>query len=258
MNKAVQTICLAAVVAICLAVTGLAQTSMTLTGPPPGYVYDNIYMSPYYATVGGATNTPVICDDFADESHMGSTWNASVTAFSNISSTNTSWGVAGANTQLYGAVGYLFGQVLAAPSGSLSQIVDSFELWAIFDPTGVQNYLATTSVGSGAPISTTALCNSIFGACTSAAAGNPGGLLSALLLQNFSASTFSKLVVLSPNNVSGTLCAAGQGKCAAQEFIAMSVPEGGTALMYLLLGGFCCAGGMYMRSRSIGASRTMG
>jgi hypothetical protein len=148
--------------------------------------------------------------------------------------------------------------VLAAPSGSLSQIVDSFELWAIFDPTGVQNYLATTSVGSGAPISTTALCNSIFGACTSAAAGNPGGLLGALLLQSFSTSTFSKLVVLSPNNVNGTLCAAGQEKCAAQEFIAMSVPEGGTALMYLLLGGFCCAGGMYMRSRSTGASRTIG
>ena len=257
MNKAVQITCLAAVAAICLAATGLAQTSVTLTGPPPGYVYDNIYMSPYYATVGGATNTPVICDDFADESRIGSTWNSTVTSFSNITSTNTSWGVAGANTQLYGAVGYLFGQVLAAPSGSLSQVVDSFEMWAVFDPKGVQNYLATTSVGSGAPISTTALCNMIFGACTSSAAASPGGLLGALLQQNFSASTFSKLIVLSPNNSNGTLCAAGQGKCAAQEFIAFSVPEGGTAVMYLLLAGFCRAGAMHMRSRSIGASRTV-
>ena len=257
MNKAVQITCLAAVAAICLAATGLAQTSATLTGPPPGYVYDNIYMSPYYATVGGVTNTPVVCDDFADDSRMGSTWNAAVTSFSNITSTNTSWGVTGANTQLYGAVGYLFGQVLSAPSGSLSQVVDSFELWAIFDPTAVQNYLATTSVGSGAPISTTALCNVIFGACTSSAAANPGGLLGALLQQKISASGFSNLIVLSPNNSNGTLCAAGQGNCAAQEFIAMSVPEGGTALMYLVLTGFCCAGAMYLRSRNSGASRSI-
>lgn len=251
MRKAVQLSCLAAIIAIGLATTALAQTSVTLTGPPPGYVYDNIYMSPYYATVGGVPNTPVICDDFGDDSHTNSTWNATVTSFSSLTSTNTSWGVAGKDTQLYGAVGYLFGQILAAPSGSLNQIVDSFELWAVFDPTGVQKYLATTSVGAGAPISTTALCNLIFGACTSAAAATPGGLLGTLLQQNFAPSTYSNLVVLSPNSSNGGICAAGQGKCAAQEFITFSVPEGGATLAYLFLAGTICTGAMYMRSRAV-------
>jgi hypothetical protein len=254
MNKVVHTTCLTVVASICLATAAFAQTSMTLTGPLSGPVYDGIYMSPYYATVGGVANTPVICDDFADNSYFNTTWNATATSFSSITSQNTSWGLAGANTSLYGAVGYLFGQTLAASSGSLAQIVDSFEMWAIFDPTGVQNYLATTSAGTGAPISTSALCSEIFGACTSAAALHPGGLLGALDAQNYSASLFSNLVVLSPDNSNGTICPA-ENHCAAQEFIALKAAEGGTAAAYLLMAGFCCFGAMYVHRRQI-ASRT--
>ena len=248
MKKAVQTFYLAVLAVICLAASAFAQTQVTLTGPPPGYVYDGIYMSPYYATVGGSTNVPVICDDFGDNSWPNSTWNATTTSFSSINGSNTSWGVAGANTSLYGAVGYLVGQVLSAPSGSLQQIVDSFELWAIFDPSGVQQYLATTNAGAGALISTSALCSEIFGSCTAAAALNPGGLLGALESENLSASTFSNLVVLSPTSGSA-LCAAGQDKCSAQEFIYVSVAEGGAALAYLLLAGLFCFGAMYVKSR---------
>jgi len=248
MRKAVQILCLAVFATIYLATSAVAQTQVTLTGPPPGYVYDGVYMSPYYATVGSSTNVPVICDDFGDNSWPNSTWSASTTSFSSITSSNTSWGVAGGNTSLYGAVGYLVGQILSAPSGSLQQIVDSFELWAIFDPSGVQKYLATTNAGAGALISTSALCSEIFGSCTAAAALNPGGLLGALESQNLSASSFSNLVVLSPDNGSA-LCAAGQDSCAAQEFIYVSVAEGGTALGFLLLAGFFCLGAMYVRSR---------
>ena len=255
MKKAAQITCLAAIAATCLATLAFAQTSVTLTGNASGPVYDGIYMSPYYATVGGVANAPVLCDDFGDNSYFNSTWNATVTSFSSISSSNTSWGVAGKNTSLYGAVGYLFAQTLSAPSGSLSQIVDSFEMWAIFDPTGVEKYLATTSVGAGAPISTAALCSEIFGACTAAAALNPGGLLGALEAQNYSANGFSNLIVLSPNNSNGSICAAGNDNCAAQEFITLSVPEGGTARAYLLLAGFCSFGAMFVRSRRRVASR---
>ena len=244
MNKAVQITCLAAIAAICLTTAALAQTSVTLTGPPPGYVYDGIYMSPYYATVGGVTNVPIICDDFGDDTHSGSTWNATVTSFSNLTSSSTSWGVAAAsNTNLYGAAGYLFGQILSA-STPYDKVVDTFELWALFDPTAVKNYLATTNAGSGAPISTSALSDLLFGTATTP------GLLASLLQQSFSASAYSNLIVLSPNNKDGTICAAGQGNCAAQEFITFSVPEGGTALTYLLLAGLCCVGAMWMRSRS--------
>jgi hypothetical protein len=253
MKKAVQITCLGAVAAICFATAAFGQTSMTLTGPLSGPVYDGIYLSPYYATVAGVANTPVICDDFADDSHFNSTWNATVTSFSSITSTNTSWGLAGANNSLYGAVGYLFGQTLAASSGSLAQIVDSFEMWAVFDPTGVQHYLATTSAGAGAPISTSALCAQIFGACTTAAALSPGGLLGALEAQHYSASSYS-LIVLSPDNSNGTICAAGSN-CVAQEFIALKAAEGGTAAAYLLLAGFCCFGAMYVHRRQV-ASQT--
>ena len=246
MKKAVQITCLAVLGTFLLAASAFAQTSVTLTGPPPGYVYDGIYMSPYYATVGGSTNVPVICDDFGDNSWPNSTWNATTTSFSSINGSNTSWGLAGANTSLYGAVGYLVGQVLSAPSGSLQQIVDSFELWAIFDPSGVQQYLATTNAGAGALISTSALCSEIFGSCTAAAALNPGGLLGALESENLSAGSFN-MVVLSPNNSNGSLCVAGKDNCAAQEFIYVSVAEGGTALAYLLLAGLFCFGAMYVK-----------
>jgi hypothetical protein len=255
MNKVVQTTCLAAVALICLATASFAQTSMTLTGPVSGPVYDGIYMSPYYATVGGVANTPVICDDFADNSNFNTTWNATVTSFSNITSTNTSWGLAGGNKSLYGAVGYLFGQTLAASSGSLAQIVDSFEMWAIFDPTGVQNYLATTTAAAGSAISTSALCSEIFGACTTAAALHPGGLLGTLEAQNYSASSFSNFIVLSPDNSNGSICPAGSS-CAAQEFISLKAAEGGTAAAYLLLAGFCCFGAMYVQRRQIASRNT--
>ena len=249
MKKAVQIFCLAVLAAICLAASAIAQTSVTLTGPPPGYVYDGIYMSPYYATVGSSTNVPVICDDFGDNSWPNSTWNATTTSFSSITSSTTSWGIAGANTSFYGAVGYLVGQILSAPSGSLQQIVDSFELWAIFDPSGVQQYLANTNASAGALISTSALCSEIFGSCTAAAAANPGGLLGALEANtSLTASSYPNLVVLSPDSGSA-LCAAGKDNCAAQEFIMVSMAEGGTALAYLLLAGLCCFGAMYMKSR---------
>jgi len=249
MKRAVQITCLVVLATMFLASSAFAQTQVTLTGPPPGYVYDGIYMSPYYATVGSATNVPVICDDFGDNSWPNSTWNATTTSFSSITSSNTSWGAAGANTSLYGAVGYMVLQVLSAPTGSLQQIVDSFELWAIFDPSGVQQYLASTNAGAGALISTTALCNQIFGACTAAAASNPlaGSLLATLESMNLSASSFN-MAILSPTNGS-SLCAAGQEKCAAQEFVYVSVAEGGTALAYLLLAGLFCFGAMYLRSR---------
>lgn len=249
MKKAVKLSCLAALVAI-LATMAFAQTSVTLTGPPPGYSYDGIYVSPYYATVGGATNTPVVCDDFGDESVPNSTWNASVTSFSGITSTNTAWGLAGANTALYGAVGYLTEQLLGTASGSVQQVIDTFALWAVFDPKGVESYLASNPITSG-PLTTAALCDDIFGdksGCTTAVA-RAGGLLYQAENSGYTIGQFSNLEVLSPD-VSGTntICKAESGNCPAQEFIA-SVGEGGSMLVYLLLAGCCCLGAIFLRSK---------
>lgn len=256
MKKAVQITCLAVIAAVCLGTAALAQTSVTLTGVA-GQSYDGIYLSPYYATVGGVANTPVICDDFRDDSYLNSTWNASVTPFSSVNSSNTSWGLAGANTALYGAVGYLANLVLSAAPGSTAQVIDTFALWAVFDPNGVEQYLASHPLASG-PLTTANLCSAIFGTsgCTSSTPVT-GGLLYTARNGGFTASQFN-LVVLSPN-IPGTskLCTAESGNCPAQEFISISVPEGGTTAAYLLLAGSCCLGAIFLRSRQGLAVRTI-
>jgi len=258
MKKVVQMCCLAA--AICLASAAFSQTSVTLTGPTSGPVYDGIYMSPYYATVGGVANTPVICDDFADDSYFGRTWNATVTPFSGITSSNTSWGLAGANISSYAEVGYFAAQILSAAPGSVNQIIYSFAMWAVFDPSGVKNYLLDPShlITSG-PLTTAALCADIFG---TAACGGTGNSTVGLLTQYAGVSGYSNFAVLSPY-VSGSttqLCTANTNPsstgCPAQEFI-VSVPEGGTTVAYLLLAGFCCLGAMFLRSRRQLATRTI-
>ncbi len=225
----------------------VAQVSTTLTSPGSGASYDGIYVSPYYATVGGVANTPVVCDDFGDESWVGSTWNASVTSFSSISSSTTAWGNTGANLSLYGAVGYLTQLVLSAPAGSLNQIIDTYALWAVFDPSGVESYLASNPITSGS-LTTAQLCDDIFGGTSGCTTTNvTGGLLATAT--NYSSSQFSNLEILSPL-VNGQVCTAESGNCSAQEFI-VQVSEGGTALAYLALAGLCCMAAIFLKSRSM-------
>jgi hypothetical protein len=242
--------------AIFLAQVAVAQTSLTLTGVQ-GTSYDGIYVSPYYATVNGVTNTPVVCDDFGDESTIGSTWNATVTSLSSVSSSSTAWGKEGANLSLYYPVAYLTQQVLQQAPGSTSQIIDTFLLWAVFDPSGVESYLAANAINSG-PLTTAALCKDIFGTvgCTSPVA-LPGSMLYNAENATYTASEFSNMDVISPNiGGSSSVCTAesnGRTACAAQEFIAR-VPEGGAAFAYLFLAALCCFGTIYTRSRRRHAS----
>jgi len=241
-------------VALGVAPWAVAQTSVTLTAPPPGFAYDGIYMSPYYATVGGVANTPVICDDFGDDSTK-STWTATATPFTGLSAlTNTSWALAGGTLAQYDAVAYLTLQVLNQTYGSTGQVKYSFADWAVFDPTGVASYLTSNPITTGT-LTTADLCNAIFGlgafsATTKVCSAAKGGLLGtayAALVPNGG----YHMVILSPDTTGSNplaVCKAETG-CAAQEFIAMSVPEGGAAMAYLLLAGLCCFGAMFLRSR---------
>jgi len=248
MKKSIRVFLWVGIAALCFVPSAIAQNvSLTSAG---GNVYDGVYVSPYYATVNGVANTPVVCDDFGDESYLPSSWNASITPFSSISGTNTSWDKENsANISLYGAVGYLTGQVLGAPVGSQTQIIDTFALWAVFDPKGVEGYLAANPINSG--LTTADLCDEIFGGtsgCTTSVA-SLGSLLYTAENSGLTASAFSNLEVLSPY-VTGTntICTAEKGNCPAQEFIVVT-PEGGAAMAYLLLAGFCCFGAMFGRSR---------
>jgi hypothetical protein len=213
-------------------------------------------MSPYYASVGGVTNTPVVCDDFGDNSTL-STWKATITPFSGITSTNTSWGLAGGTLAQYNEVGWFTLALIKIPTSVqptnalTQQVIDSFAMWAIFDPSGVASYLKNFSGNSANNL---ALCADIFGSygCGwTSADGTPNG--SAYASVTGPPPGGYNLVVISPN-VPGTsnpvqLCAAGNNSCVAQEFIAVSVPEGGAAVGYLFLAGLCCFGAMFLRSR---------
>jgi hypothetical protein len=167
-------------IALSLGTWAIGQTSVTLTAPSPGPSYDGIYVSPYYATVGGVANTPVVCDDFGDDSTK-STWNATITAFSGLTApTGTSWSLAAKGLSPYDAVAWLTTQVLAQVPGSTGQIIDSFADWAVFDPSGVASYLLSNPV-TGGPLTTAQLCTDIFGSagCTKTwvLANANGGLL---------------------------------------------------------------------------------
>lgn len=240
-----------ALAALFLAPGAVAQTSMVLTGPPPGNTYDGVYVSPYYATVGGSTNVPVICDDFGDDTSISDHWTATASAFptSSSGSIGTSWGLAGGTLKQYDAVAWLGLAILSLPSSVqpanalTQQVIDSFALWAVFDPTGVANYLNSNPLSTNA-----ALCADIFGSagCKSAWVATDGGLLASAFSAPVPSGGYS-MEVLSPD-LGGSVCTAGKDACPAQEFIAM-VPEGGAAFAYLFLAGFCCFGAIYTRSR---------
>src|ERR1700691_2444139 len=65
---------------LCIAPSAFADTaSMDLTGAGSN-VMDGVYIGPYTATINGVS-TPVICDDFADESYIGEAWTANISTF---------------------------------------------------------------------------------------------------------------------------------------------------------------------------------
>ncbi len=234
-----------------------------LTGTGIGYVYDSVYVSPYTATVNGAPNTQVICDDFSDESYLGQPWSANTTMLSGLSSDSelgrTMWGSyylskGVADTTIVGwyeqAASLSLG-LLQQTQGSASQAYYSYAIWAVFDPGDVLKWLQTHGAGGGADV---AACNAIFGSgnnCGSTTVTN--GLLSLSYNKNLSA--YANFLIISPLGANGLVCTPGMGggtgsnSCPAQEFFQL-VPEGGTALMYLMLAGVSCFGAMFFRSRS--------
>lgn len=206
-------------------------------------VADGIYVSPYYATVNGATNTPIVCDDFKDNSFLNTSWSGSITSFSSLSSSNipTAWGaalgVSGATFTLYEEAAWLTLTLLQQHSGSAGQVDYSYAVWAVFDPSGVVSWLKAYG--------DTATCNAIFGNGNNCLSTNVTGGLLGGVPSSYSTGEFANVLIITPT-VSGKTCTA--GGCPEQEFIEL-VPEGGAALAYLLLASLCCFGAMFLRSR---------
>lgn len=209
----------AALALLCIAPCAFASSSLTMTGAGNN-VMDNIYVGPYYATVNGAVNTPVICDDFADETYIGSSWNYTRNNFATLGS--ALWGN---QTQNYEAAAWLTTQMLSLNRipGKATQVgYLSYAIWSLFDSAALNGLNSTQLAG----------------------VDNWLGMIPS----NLTAAQFSNFALLTPQG-----CTHGPGSCPGQEFMVM-VPEGGSAAMYLLFAALSCFAAILFRRRGQAAA----
>ena len=242
---------LALLVLLCFAPGASAQNTVVLTDAGD-FVWDNIYVSPYYGTVNGVPNTQVICDDFMDQSQLnGKPWNANITQLSSLSAStlgNTIWGSYYAGSQStqtiinwYEEAAWLTLGLLAQPAKSADKAYYSYAIWAVFDAEGVRSWLNSHN--------DTAACNFIFGAGNNCKNTNlTAGALLLTAQQSYQSGNYSNFLIITPLGSNWKVCTPGNGSCPSQEFFEV-VAEGGTAAMYLLLASFSCFAAMFFRSR---------
>jgi hypothetical protein len=201
----------AAVALLCLAPCALADSNtLTMTGAGNN-VMQGVYVGPYYATVNGVANTPVICDDFADDSVIGNSWSFTANNFSTLGS--ALWGN---QTQNYESAAWLTLQMLSLNSipGNSTQVgYISYAIWQLFDKAALGKLNSTQLAG----------VNYWLGKIPS----------------NLTTSQFANFVILTPKGCT-------PGTCPGQEFF-MLVPEGGSTAIYLLVTGLACFGAMMFR-----------
>ena len=180
------------------------SASMVLTGAGTNPV-DGIYVGPYYATVNGVANTPIICDDFKDDSYIGESYTA------NISPETAPSGTFFSGQHNYDAVSALAEQLFATNNNTTAAKLQ-YAIWYIFDPTDVTNWLTTTSPDPTLLAAAIGLANG-----AEAATYTPG--------------QFSDIKIYTPNLSDPIKC--GTGSCPTappQEFI-VKTPEASTVLL---------------------------
>jgi hypothetical protein len=185
-------------------------------------VLAGVYVGPYTASVNGVANTPVICDDFADDSVIGHLWNFTANNFSTLGS--ALWGN---QTTNYEAAAWLTLQMLSLnskPDNALQVGYLSFAIWSLFDQNALNRLNWTQLAGVNSWL------NQV-----------PG---------NLTPSQFANFVLLTPQG-----CTSGPGSCPGQEFFEV-MPEGGSAAMYLLLAGLSCFAAMLFRRRPAPAMKS--
>jgi hypothetical protein len=199
---------------LCFAPCAFANSNLTMTGAGNN-VMGGVYVGPYYATVNGVANTLVICDDFADDSVIGHSWNFTANNFSTLGS--ALWGN---QTKNYEAAAWLTLQMLSLkgnPNNATQVGYLSYAIWSLFDKSALNGLNSIQLAG----------VNIWLGKVPS----------------NLTPGQFANVVLLTPQG-----CANGPGSCPGQEFFQV-MPEGGSAAMYLLLAGLTCFGAMRFRRR---------
>jgi hypothetical protein len=221
--------------ALCLALPALGQNSITLTGVNGSYSAGDlcsagigcqqVYTGLYYSTVDNTVNTPTICDDFNHNVTIGETWNATAINTSSLNGTNILQTEFGGTIGLvgYAEVATLVSEIFtlnngtAALFGGVSNVTGTDLSEAIWD--------ITTNGGiTGKSANASALVKWVEGLYGSSSAAQ--AYLNGLSLW---------ILTPAPNN-------------GPQEFWA--APEGGSALLYLLLAGISCFGAMWFSSRN--------
>jgi hypothetical protein len=235
---------LGALAFLCAGLTAFGQnTSVTLTGVngstsagdlcSTASGCEDVYTGLYYATVGGATNSPIICDDFNHNVTIGENWSATAINTSALNITNITgleFG-GGANgqgvAQVYAEVADLVSEIFSLNngSGSFGGRTDvtgtdlSEAIWYITTP----GHITGTGLSANA-VALVAYVEGMFGGDTTQQALNYLHTLSLWILTP------------SPNN-------------GPQEMWALNVAEGGAALLYLLLAGLFCSFAIFKRKR---------
>jgi hypothetical protein len=187
----------------------------------------------YTATINGQSSPGIICDDFNDEITTGETWNANAYQASTLVSSGTLDSTLFGKTigvQGYAEVAVLVSALFAYPNGvgGITPGELSSAIWDITTPGGITGLDATA----------TAIVNYVEG-LFGVGSGSTAAQITAAT--NYLAS-LTNLWILTPDPLTGV----GSGE--PQEMWT-SVPEGGAALMYLLLAGLSCFGAMFINAR---------
>lgn len=201
------------------------------SGPYAGY---DAGAGVYTATINGQSSPGIICDDFNDEITSGETWNANEYQVSTlVSSGNLNSTLFGSaiGVQGYAEVAVLVSALFSNPNGvgGITPGELSSAIWDITTPGGITGLDGTA----------TALVNYVEG-LFGVGSGSTTAQINAAT--NYLAS-LSNLWILTPDPLTGV----GSGE--PQEMFTLQVPEGGAALMYLLLAGLSCFGAMFLNLR---------
>lgn len=200
--------------------------------PGDQYSMNGVYVGPYNATVNGQS-TQIICDDFSHDTYLNESWTASVTNFSNLGSSNTPmWSNLTNSSTLYADAAWLATQMFKpANENNSTEGYLAYALWSLFNPSALKGLSTSELYGINNWLSMI-----------------PAGL---------TPSQFANFFIYTPDLSQPVTC--GTGGCPTprpQEFLGfISVPEGGSALLYLLLAALSCFGAVTLRRRA--GSRTV-
>lgn len=223
-----------ALVVLCCGLPTFAQVSVQFTG---GYTTTwsnsggNYGAGIYSGTINGASSPGIICDDFNDEVTAGETWQANAYQASSLTASNIGETLFGNTIGItgYAEVGTLVSLMFSGSStvsyGSLTGITQADLSAAIWD-------ITTTGGISGLDAKELALVAAVEAAFN----GNNSAAQSYL-------ATLTNLWILTPTPL-------GPGEPQEMWTENLAVPEGGTALMYLLLAGLSCFGAMRFNSKN--------